>query len=55
MTTHYMEEAEALSDRVAIMRDGKLLICDTVGEIKRTAGEESFEKAFVAIVKGVTV
>lgn len=55
LTTHYMEEAEALSDRVAIMRDGKLLICDTVGEIKRTAGEESFERAFVAIVKGVTV
>ena len=55
LTTHYMEEAEALSDHVAIMRDGKLLICDTVREIKRTAGEESFEKAFVAIVKGVTV
>ena len=55
LTTHYMEEAEALSDRIAIMRDGKLLICDTVKEIKRTAGEESFERAFVAIVKGVTV
>ncbi len=55
LTTHYMEEAEALSDRVAIMRDGKLLICDTVKKIKETAGEESFEKAFVAIVKGVTV
>jgi ABC-2 type transport system ATP-binding protein len=29
LTTHYMEEAEALSDRVAIMKDGKLLACDT--------------------------
>ena len=29
LTTHYMEEAEALSNRIAIMKDGKLLICDT--------------------------
>ena len=36
--THYMEEAEALSDRIAIMKDGKLLICDTADEIKKAAG-----------------
>ena len=53
LTTHYMEEAEALSDRVAIMKDGKLLICDTVDEIKKTAGTDDFEQAFVRIVKGV--
>ena len=53
LTTHYMEEAEALSDRIAIMRDGKLLICDTAEGIKETAGTESFEEAFVRIVKGV--
>ena len=51
LTTHYMEEAEALSDRVAIMRDGKLLICDTVEKIKETAGTDNFEQAFVRIVK----
>ena len=34
LTTHYMEEAEALSDRIAIMKDGKLLICDTPENIK---------------------
>ena len=34
LTTHYMEEAEALSDRIAIMKDGKLLICDTPDKIK---------------------
>ena len=53
LTTHYMEEAEALSDRIGIMKDGKLLICATAEEIKQTAGLENFEQAFVAIVKGV--
>lgn len=54
LTTHYMEEAEALSDRIAIMRDGKLLICDTADAIKAYAGRERFEDAFVQIVRGVT-
>ena len=53
LTTHYMEEAEALSDRVAIMKDGKLLICDSVDKIKETAGTDCFEQAFIRIVKGV--
>ena len=54
LTTHYMEEAEALSDRIAIMKDGKLLICDTADKIKETADTDSFEQAFVRVVKGVT-
>lgn len=54
LTTHYMEEAEALSDRIGIMRDGRLLVCDTAEKIKQTAGTDSFEQAFVRIVKGVT-
>lgn len=53
LTTHYMEEAEALSDRIAIMKDGKLLICGTATEIKKTADADNFEQAFVRIVKGV--
>ena len=53
LTTHYMEEAEALSDRIAIMRDGKLLICDTAENIKSASSESSFENAFINIVKGV--
>lgn len=52
LTTHYMEEAEALSDRVAIMKDGRLLICDTAEKIKAAAGTDSFEQAFIRIVKG---
>lgn len=55
LTTHYMEEAEALSDRIAIMKDGRLLICGTAQHIKETAGTDSFEQAFVRIVKGVQV
>lgn len=55
LTTHYMEEAEALSDRIAILRDGKLLLCDTAQAIKATAGTERFEEAFVRIVRGVNV
>jgi len=53
LTTHYMEEAEALSDRVAIMKDGKLLLCQSVEEIKKTAQTDNFEQAFIRIVKGV--
>ena len=52
LTTHYMEEAEALSDRIAIMRDGRLLVCATAAEIKEKAETTSFEEAFVRIVKG---
>ena len=48
-----MEEAEALSDRIAIMRGGKLLICDTAENIKAAAQTDSFEQAFIRIVKEV--
>lgn len=52
LTTHYMEEAEVLSDRIAIMKDGRLLICDTAEKIKKTANVDSIEQAFIQIVKG---
>lgn len=55
LTTHYMEEAEELSDRIAIMKDGKLLICDTPHAIKLHTGEDSIEKAFINIVKGAKI
>ena len=53
LTTHYMEEAEALSDRIGIMKDGKLLFCGTPAEAKANANAENFEQAFIRIVKGV--
>ena len=55
LTTHYMEEAEALSDRIGIMKGGKLLMVGTAEELKRAAGKDKFEEAFVAIVKGETI
>lgn len=54
LTTHYMEEAESLSDRVAIMKDGKLLVFDTSEQIKKMAEVDKFEEAFIRIVKGVS-
>jgi ABC-2 type transport system ATP-binding protein len=51
LTTHYMEEAEALSDRIGIMKNGALLAVGTAEELKHRAGTETFEAAFVAIVK----
>jgi ABC-2 type transport system ATP-binding protein len=52
LTTHYMEEAESLSDRVAIMDRGRLIAYDTVEGIKRSAGVDSFEMAFIKTVRG---
>ena len=52
LTTHYMEEAEALSDRIAIMKDGCLLVLGTAQELKSKAGAQSFEEAFINIVRG---
>ena len=51
LTTHYMEEAEALSDRVGIMRDGKLLVCDTAEAIKAATVTDTLEQAFIRVVK----
>ena len=55
LTTHYMEEAEALSDRIGIMKNGRLLAVGTVEELKEEAGTNDFETAFVSIVKETTV
>ena len=51
LTTHYMEEAETLSDRIGIMKNGKLLAVGTAEELKQQAKTNDFETAFVSIVK----
>ena len=51
LTTHYMEEAEALSDRIGIMTEGRLLAVGTSEKLKKRAQTDDFEKAFIAIVK----
>ena len=51
LTTHYMEEAEALSDRIGIMKSGRLLSVGTAEELKNQAETNDFESAFVKLVK----
>ena len=51
LTTHYMEEAEELSDRIGVMKDGHLLATGTAQELKEMTGEEKFENAFIKLVK----
>ena len=51
LTTHYMEEAQVLSDRIGIMKNGRLLSTGTVEELKLQAGTDDFEAAFISIVK----
>ena len=52
LTTHYMEEAEKLSDRIGIMKDGSLLTVGTAKEIMEMTGKDRFEDAFVSVVRG---
>ena len=52
LTTHYMEEAESLSDRIGIMKDGDLLFVGTKEELFSKTGKTSVEDAFINIVAG---
>ena len=52
LTTHYMEEAEELSDRIGIMKDGKLLFVGTKEELFVKTDKHSVEDAFIEIVSG---
>ncbi len=51
LTTHYMEEAEALSDRLGVMKNGRLLFTGTVKEMKEKTGTEKIEDAFIKMIK----
>lgn len=52
LTTHYLEEAEALCDRIAVMSKGKLMALGTAEELKAQAGCDNFEDAFVKLAGG---
>ncbi len=52
LTTHYMEEANSLSDRVGIMNKGKLIALGTPNELIKKSKTKTFEDAFVKIVTG---
>ena len=52
LTTHYMEEAEALSDRIGIMKGGKLLFVGTKEELYLKTDKNKVEEAFIEMVSG---
>ena len=52
LTTHYLEEVEALADRIAIMVAGRTIAIGTVAELKKQTGENNLEDAFVKLVGG---
>lgn len=52
LTTHYLEEAEALSDRLAVMNGGHLAAVGTAAELMAKAGCDKFEDAFVKLCGG---
>ena len=52
LTTHYLDEVEALCDRIAIMAKGKLMALGTAAELKQKTGKDKLEDAFVDIVGG---
>lgn len=55
LTTHYLEEAEVLSDRIAIMAKGRLRAVGTAQELNDCAHTDNFEDAFVALASGSKV
>ena len=52
LTTHYMEEAESLSDRIGIMAKGNLIDVGTSEELINKSGAKNFEDAFIKIATG---
>lgn len=51
LTTHYLEEAEALSDRIGIMHEGRLVAIGTPQELMEATGEATFEDAFLSLTE----
>lgn len=52
LTTHYLEEVEALCDRICALKEGEKIFEGTVEEMKTLAGQDNFEDAFVKISQG---
>ncbi|MCM3634523.1 ABC transporter ATP-binding protein [Paenibacillus camelliae] len=51
LTTHYLEEAESLSDRICIMQDGRIKAIGTVSQLNEQAGTSKFEDTFIKLVE----
>lgn len=52
LTTHYLEEAQALSDRIGIMSAGRLIACDSADALMQLTNTKNFEDAFLQLCKG---
>ncbi len=52
LTTHYMEEAEALADRIAIMIDGKIVMIGDLASLEAKTGQKGLENVFVSVAEG---
>lgn len=53
LTTHYLEEVEALADRVGIMTNGKLVEIGTIEELKEKYKKDNFEDIFLDLAEEV--
>ena len=53
LTTHYMEEAQALSDKIAVMIKGRLVAFGTLEDLEKMTGKKGLEDAFISIVEGI--
>jgi ABC-2 type transport system ATP-binding protein len=49
LTTHYMEEAERMADRIAIIDHGAIVAQGTLTELKESSGSDSLEGAFLKL------
>lgn len=52
LTTHYLDEAEQLADRIAIMANGEIMALGTLAELEKMSGEKGLEDVFIKIVGG---
>ena len=52
LTTHYMEEAEKLSNRIGIIQDGKIIEIGTPKQLMKKTKTKNMEDAFIKIVRG---
>ncbi|MBR6404361.1 MAG: ABC transporter ATP-binding protein [Eubacterium sp.] len=52
LTTHYMEEAEELADRIAIMINGNIVMMGDLAALEEKTGQKGLENVFVAVAEG---
>lgn len=49
LTTHYLDEAEVLADRICLLRDGKVQLVCSVADLKKKHGQDSLEEIFIRL------